>query len=150
MAVESPLLHLGWLTISTSQDARRSSITGTTLNGPNGSAQFSPMFTSTVTSLVAAFTTSAIIPSSIGASFIGILQNTPGPGQVADIGFIGPSKAIAGATFAVGAWLQPSSSTGTYVVQWAVGAGQRIGYALETVTSAGQVFSMMLFPQGST
>ena len=40
MAVKSPFLDLGWMYLSTSYDARRTTLSGTTFLGPSGSAQY--------------------------------------------------------------------------------------------------------------
>ena len=40
MAVVSPFLDIGWMYLSTSQDARRTTLSGATLLGPSGSAQY--------------------------------------------------------------------------------------------------------------
>lgn len=154
MAEQDPLLHLGWLTLSTSDDARRSSITGTTLNGPNGSAQFYWVYTSTTNSLQIRLGSSNITLSS-AAICMGILQNTPGPGEAADIGFLGISKVIAGSTLiTMGTLLAPSSAPtgqGGELVPYSTSGGNSapIGYALEAPTSTGAVFSAMIAATGS-
>jgi hypothetical protein len=151
MSVQDPLLHLGYLTLSTLYDARRSSITGTTLLGPNGSAQFYPVYMSTVSDLVVTISTSTsapITPSTL-TGFIGILQNTPGPGQAADIGIFGVSKMLAGSTTILkGNLIQPSSVVGGEMVLYAQGNGMPVGFALESPTTAGQVFAAALFGYG--
>jgi len=148
MATESPLLHDGsHFTLSTSYDARRSSITGTTLNGPNGSAQFFPVFISTVNANQVTLSTGGTTPSTF-CQFLGILQNTPGPGDAADVGFFGVTKAIAASTFPAGTLLQPSSTTAGQVTTYLQGNGPPIGFAIDTVTSTGTVFTMGLFGWG--
>lgn len=154
MAVESPLLHLGWMTLSTLDDARRSSITGTTLNGPNGSGQFFWVYTSTINGLQVRLGSTAIA-GNVGSSLtqcLGILQNTPGPGEAADIGFLGVSKVIAASTSITnGVTLAPSSGANQQgqVTVWQSGSnGPPIGYALETPTSSGAIFSAMIFASG--
>jgi hypothetical protein len=154
MAVESPLLHLGWCTLSTLDDARRASITGTTLNGPNGSGQFYWVYPSSV----AAANFQVRLGSSLAGltstnAPLGILQNTPGPGEAADVGFIGVSKCIAGSTSIVmGTPLMASSAPvgqAGQLVAYASGAtGAPIGYALEAPTSTGALFSAMIFASG--
>lgn len=148
MADQDPLMRLGWLTLSTLDDARRSSISGTTLNGPNGSGQFYWCYMSSLKDLQVRLGSSVWGAGSTQAA-IGILQNTPGPGEAADIGFLGVSKVIAGSTSLVaGSLLMPSSAPvgqGGEVVIWASGGnGPPIGYALETPTSTGAVFTAMI------
>jgi hypothetical protein len=137
--------------LSTANDARRSSITGTTLNGPNGSAQYFPVFLSTsVARTVVLGTTLLGAAGSTVEAFYGILQNTPGPGQAADVGIFGISKAIAGTTTIVfGGPLQTSSTAPGYLVPWAGGNGPKIGIAIEVPTGVGQVFTMALYGFGA-
>lgn len=150
MALESPLLHLGWVTLSTLDDARNSTITGSTLNGPNGSGQFYWCYMSSEAS--ANFKVrlgSSVWGAGSTQAAVGILQNKPGPGDAADIGFIGVSKVIAGTTSIVpGSLLMPSSAPvgqGGEVVIWASGAnGPPIGYALEAPASTGAIFTAMI------
>ena len=154
MATESPLIHDGGQTVlSTANDARRSSITGTTLNGPNGSAQYYPVYLSTtVDRTVALCSTTFGVQLSTGQAIYGILQNTPGPGQAADVGIFGISKYIAGSTAIVrGTQLQTSSTVPGYLVPWAAGNGIRLGVAIESASAVGGVYTMAIygFGQGS-
>jgi hypothetical protein len=141
-------------TLSTLDDARRASITGTTLNGPNGSGQFYWMYTSTVTgaNLQARLGSSNITPSSV-AQTIGILQNTPGPGEACDICWAGYSKVIAGTTsIVVGTLLQGSSAPtgqGGEVVGFNFGNGPAIGWAAEAPTSTGALFTAYINVTGA-
>ena len=148
MAEQDPLIRIGWLTLSTLDDARRSSITGTTLNGPNGSGQFYWVYGSTLNSLQVRIGSSLITPSSL-APVLGILQNTPGPGEAADIGIFGVSKMIAGSTaMAMGTLIQASSAPvgqAGQVVPYVQGNGPPIGFALENPTSTGAVFTAALY-----
>jgi hypothetical protein len=153
MALESPLLHLGWLTLSTLDDARRSSITGTTNNGPNGSGQFYWVYTSTINSLQVRLG-SSVAALSTAVQCVGILQNTPGPGEAADVGFVGVTKAIAGSTvITMGTQVAPSSAPvgqAGELVPWLAGAnGPPIGYSLENPTSTGAVFTIMVNAGGA-
>jgi hypothetical protein len=144
MATESPLLHDGGhCTLSTLYDARRSSLSGTTLNGPNGSGQFFPVSMSTLNDLQVNLST-GFTPSTF-APIIGILQNTPGPGEICDIGIFGVSKALAGSTFVRGTLLQASSTSAGYVVPYLQGNGPPLGFAYESPSAAGVVFTMALF-----
>jgi hypothetical protein len=144
MAVDSPLLRNGWLTLSTADDARRSSITGTTLAGPNGSGQFFFVYSSTLNSLQVRLGSTSFTPSSACAC-LGILQNTPGPGEAADFGFIGYTKALAGSTsITIGTVLQPSSAVAGAVIANAQGYGPPIGIAIEAPTSTGAIFDVYI------
>lgn len=146
MANEQIWGRVGWLTLSTLDDARRSSITGTTLVGPNGSGQFFWVYTSTLNSLQVRLG-STIFGQSTLCQVIGILQNTPGPGDPADICIMGVSKVIAGSTaITMGTLLQQSTGTSVagQVVPFTTGDGPPIGYALEQPTSTGAVFTAMI------
>lgn len=148
MSVQGPLIDDGWSVLSTANDARRSSITGTTLLGPNGSAQFYGVVQSTVSFVVQlASSTSGISGSTLGLPYMGILQNAPGPGAAADVAIFGNTKAIAGlATITPGNILQFSSTAGGVVVPYLGGNGRAIGYAKEAASAVGQIFSMALAP----
>jgi hypothetical protein len=146
MATESPLLHDGGqTTLSTAADARRSSITGTTLNGPNGSAQFYPVVLSTTVARTVALASTA--PGTTPTQIYGVLQNTPGPGQAADVGFLGVSKVIAGSTsITFGSLISPSSTIPGTFGTWATGQVYLpSGVSLENPTSTGAVITAMLF-----
>lgn len=143
MTVQDPQFRLGWLTLSTLDDARRSSITGTTLNGPNGSAQFYWTYMSTA-DFIFRIGSSAITPSTL-IPLLGILQDTPAPGLAGSVCVFGVSKAISGSTIITrGTALQPSSTAGGQVTPYLTGNGPAIGYALETPTAIGQVFAMFV------
>lgn len=147
MANEQFWGRVGWLTLSTLDDARRSSITGTTLNGPNGSGQFFPVYTSTVAGADRQVRLgSTAVTGSSAVQWVGVLQNTPGPGEAADILVMGVSKVVAGSTSITnGTLLMPSSATASLMVPWVSGAnGPPVGYALETPTSTGAVISAMV------
>jgi hypothetical protein len=152
MATESPLLHDGsQTTLSTSYDARRSSISGTTNNGPNGSMQFLAFALSTINGRQVV-PCSTLFGASTAEIFYGILQNTPAPGTAADIGIFGITKAVAGSTISAGIPLQTSSTSAGMVVPWASGNGRQISVALENAVVS-QVFTMFLCPalySGST
>lgn len=145
MTVQDPQIRLGWLTLSTTNDARRSSITGTTLNGPNGSAQFYWVYTSSTCANFQVFLGSSAIEPSTAITVVGILQDTPAPGMACSICTYGVTKAISGSTsLAVGGLLQVSSTSGGQVTPYVTGNnGRAYGYALEAPTTVGQVFSIM-------
>ncbi len=149
MATESPLLHDGSQTVlSTGNDARRTSITGSTLSGPNGSGQFLCVSLSTITDRTVNFTSTASTASGPGLNrAYGVLQNTPGPGQAADVGIFGVSKVVAGSTnFVRGQMIMPSSLfAGTVALLSTTGlAYNPIGIALETPTSTGAVITAFI------
>lgn len=151
MATESPLIHDGAQTVlSTANDARRSSITGSTLAGPNGSGQFLCMALSTLTDRVVNFTSTASTAPGQGINTpYGVLQNTPGPAQVADVAIFGISKVVAGSTnFARGAIIAPSSLFAGTVAAFSTAnlSYNPIGLALETPTSTGSVITAYIFP----
>lgn len=150
MATESPLIHDGGQNVvSTATDARRSSITGTTLPGPNGSGQFLCVVQSTtVDRTVAIASTAPTAPTSGSNQVYGVLQNTPGPGQAADVGVLGISKVVAGSSSIVrGSLISPSSTSAGTVNNWSSGlAYSPVGTALESATVIGQVFSALIWP----
>ncbi len=152
MATESPLIHDGSQnTLSTANDARRSSITGTTLSGPNGSAQFYWLTESTTVDRTVAFASTA--PTTTPWYPYGVLQNTPQPGGAADIGIFGITKLIAGTTTIVrGSQISPSSTVSGLTSLWATGQVYlRAGIALETPSAVGQVFTALIYgPQGGS
>jgi len=149
MATESPLLHDGAQTVlSTGNDARRTSITGSTLAGPNGSGQFLCVALSTLTDRTVNFCSTASTANVGQPSGYGVLQNTPGPGQAADVGIFGISKVVAGSTnFARGSVICPSSLfQGTVAAFSTTNIAQYnpIGFALETPTSTGAVITAFI------
>lgn len=147
MSVQTDFLDIGFFTLSTTNDARRSSVTGTTLGGPNGSAQFFGVVMSTAAAFTCqlASSTSGVSGSTLGLPYLGILQNAPGPGQAADIKWVGISKAIAGGAIAIGNMLQFSSTAPGLVVPYAGGNGRIVGSACE-IGVTGQVISVVLYP----
>lgn len=147
MATESPLLHDGGQ-CTVNFDARRSSITGTTLPGPNGSGQYLAVALSTTVDRTIA------LPSTAGSSGIpcyGILQNTPSTGVAADVGIFGVSKAVSGSTaIAPGSDLMLSSTAQGVLIPYSSGAGvQKIGKSLEAATTVGAVFTMVIYGAGN-
>lgn len=147
MATESPLIHDGAQNVlSTTQDARRSSITGTTLLGPNGSGQFLGVVMSTVArTVLLASSTAGVSGSTLNQPYYGIMQNTPGPGLAADIGIFGISKMVAGLAINPGQLLQFSSTAAGVVTPYLGGNGRPIGFSLEIAVAA-QVFTGVLAP----
>lgn len=150
-ATESPLIHDGSQnTLSTAQDARNSTLTGTTQAGPSGSGQFLCMVLSSATARTVAIASSTAGASVVTAPFYGVLQNKPRPAEATDVGIFGISKVVAGSTTIVpGSPIMMSTAGGSSlngtVNLWASGSGPRIGFALEGPTSAGQVITAMIF-----
>ena len=77
----------------------------------------------------------------------GILQNKPASGQAADVGFLGVSKAIAGAAITAGAALMTDTS-GRLIT--ATSTNHRVGYAIESVSATNTIFTMMVLPGAGT
>jgi hypothetical protein len=129
MATESPLISIG------SQCTAAADLSGatTTLAGPNGSGQF----------LAVKLTGSRVVnlANAGGEAVLGILQNTPTLGAPADIGFVGVSKAVAGAAIAAGAELMTDTSARLIT---ATSTNHRVALALEAATAAGQLISVVL------
>jgi len=147
-ATESPLIHDGSQTIlASTQDFRNSTLTGTTLAGPNGSGQFLVVtLSTTVDRTVQLPSTTAL--ADFGKGY-GICQNKPRPGDAVDVGIFGLSKAVAGTTTWVrGSDLSLSSTlAGTLTVQSS--GVMRFARALETPQAVGQVITVALFGFGA-
>lgn len=154
MSVETGFLDVGFLV--SDNDMRNSTITGTTLGGPNGSGQFCAVRVSTTNTFAIAISSA---PSTGG--FLGILQNKPSTGIAADVKIHGVSKVVLGSTgggaVTVGSKLGISSlasgSTGDIgrVTLYSSTAGTPIGVSLENPTSVGQVFSAVIYgPSAAT
>ncbi len=151
MATESPLIHDGSQTVlSTANDARRSSITGATLAGPNGSGQFLCVALSTTVDRTVTIASTAPAGGQIlgnRAAAYGVLQNTPGPGQAADVGLYGISKVVAGTTtIGRGGAITPSSTSSGTVSAASTTTLQYgpIGFALESPSAVGAVISAFI------
>ena len=132
MATEGPLLHDGSQCVAA---ANYSNSAG--LSGPSGSGQFLAVVLTSAGRTVA-------VASSAGAQCYGILQNKPTSGAAADVGFLGPTKAVAGGTIAAGAPVMTNASGA--IVAWTAGSAYaQIGYAIEAAAS-GQIFTMYFGP----
>lgn len=79
-----------------------------------------------------------------GEKVVGILQNKPASGKVADVMVCGKSKAVIGAAVAKGALLMTNASG--QVITAATAGSTIIGWALEAGTNAGEIISIMLMP----
>jgi hypothetical protein len=135
MATEAPLLHHSQCTAGEDLSATGSR------NGFNGTGQF----------LVMAFTAdrSVIRASAATVQPAGILQNDPISGFVADLGFLGITKMIAGVVTSIvaGASVMAEGSSGGRVIVFATPASNiAVGYALETPAAINNVFTAMVVP----
>ncbi len=153
-ATESPLIHDGAQTVlSTAQDARNSTNTGTTLAGPSGSGQY--LFVTLSTTNVARTVTIASTNASANFPTIipyGVLQNKPRGGEAADVGIFGISKVVAASTsILAGSVLALSSAAGTagQVTLWTTSIGAKVGIALESPTAVNQVITAAIFSFGA-
>lgn len=139
MATEGPLLHDGSQCTAFANYYNPSSA----LAGPGGSGQF--LFVSMQASRVVQVCTTS------GGQAYGVLQNTPMATEAADIGFLGVSKVVAGASITFGAEIMCDASG--RAITWTTGGDKyKMGVALETVGAAGTLFSALIYPpsQGST
>lgn len=78
-----------------------------------------------------------------GEGIYGILQNKPTSGQAADVGILGVSKAVAGASFSAGAELMTDTS-GRLIT--ATSTNRRVAMAIEAAGAAGDVVTVALVP----
>jgi hypothetical protein len=143
-ATESPLIHDGGNGfLATGSDARNSTITGTTLAGPNGSGQFLAVYLSTARTY--SFVSTTTVNLSTVAIVAGLLQNKPAGGQAADVGIFGLSKAVSGSSAVSGGQaLMISSTNAGVLVPWATGGGRPFAMAYENATAVGAVFTVFL------
>jgi hypothetical protein len=86
------------------------------------------------------------LANSGGEAIYGVLQNKPTAGQAADVGFLGISKAAAGAAITAGAYLM-TDTTGRLIA--ATTTGHRVAQALEAATAAGQLITVALGPNSA-
>jgi len=140
LTTEGPLIHDGsQCVLSTANDARNSTLTGSTLAGPSGSGQFLAVTIST--SRVVSLCSTTFQNLSSGTQFYGILQNKPRGGEAADVGIFGLTKAVAGSSAITGGGaLQTSSTSAGTLVPWAQGNGRPCAMAVESAGTVGQVF----------
>ncbi len=136
MATESPLIHDGAQCAAAANYWNPS----TALPGPNGSGQFLAV-------AVSAPRTVTVDTSGGTAAIYGILQNTPGQGQAADVGILGISKAVAGAALSAAAQLQ-ADTQGRVIT--ATGTNHRFAIALEAATAAGQLITVFVTGANTT
>lgn len=130
MATEAPLIHDGAQCVAAANYSN-----GAGLAGPGGSGQFLAV-------LISAARTVAI--DTTGAQLCyGILQNKPTQGQVADVGIVGVSKAVAGAAFSAGALLMTDSSSRLVT---RTSTNPVVAVAIEAATAANQIVTVALVP----
>jgi hypothetical protein len=133
MATEAPLLHHTQCTAGVNMSS-----TGG-LSGFNGTGQF------LVVSLTAA---RSVIIAALGTSIpIGVVQNDPISGFVADIGYHGITKVQAGAAISAGARLT-TAGDGTGRAITYVSATYYWGIALEAAGAANNVIAAYVFFPG--
>ena len=113
------------------------------LDGPNGSGQF----------LLVKYTGTGNAPTVTVCSgntdkAIGVLQNDPLSGAVADVCIGGISKAVAGASITLGAALM-SDTSGRVITQTSPGTNPLVGWALNQATAANQIISIQVAPQAA-
>ncbi len=139
MATESPMIHDGSQnTLSTANDFRNSTLTGSTLAGPNGSGQFLAVVQSTTVDRTLQLYSST---GSTGLPIYGICQNKPRAGDAVDVGIFGVMKYVAGATIVRGQQLMASATAGGTLIPYSTansGNVQSVGVALESAV-VGQV-----------
>lgn len=130
MATESPLIHDGAQTTAHVDMSKTAS-----LAGPSSSGQF----------LAVKLNGARIIDiaTSGGEAVYGILQNTPKAGEVADVGIMGVTKAVAGAVCTGGNNLMTDTS-GRLIP--ATGTNHRVATAIESAAATGVIFTVALVP----
>lgn len=132
MATEGPLLHDGSQCTAFANYYNPSSA----LAGPGGSGQF----------LGVSMQASRVVQvcTTVGGLCYGVLQNTPMATEAADVGFLGVSKVVAGASVTFGAEIMCDASG--RVITWVAGSGYyKMGLALETCAAANTLFSAFLY-----
>jgi hypothetical protein len=149
-ATESPLIHDGSQSVlSTATDFRNSTLTGTTLNGPNGSGQFLAVTISTGRTITLLTSTMPNLSTVNSNTFYGICQNKPRPGDAVDVGIFGISKCVSGSSAITGGQaLQCSSTTSGVLTPFVAGNGRPVGIAIENALTVGAVFSALIMSGG--
>lgn len=133
MATESPLIHDGAQTTAFANYFNPVSA----LAGPGGSGQF----------LGVSFQASRVVQvcTTVGGLCYGVLQNTPPAGDAADVGTLGVSKVVAGASITFGAEIMCDASG--RMITWVTGSGYyKMGMALETVSAANTLLTAYIWP----
>lgn len=138
MATETPLITDGAQTVA-GADFRRSSITGSTLFGPNGSGQFLAVRLSTATPRTVNISTAS------GQSAYGILQNAPALGDAAAVGVFGVSKCVGGSS-AIDPGMDLMVTSSGALIPYSSAAGvAKFGKSIEPCTAVGNVFSAFIY-----
>lgn len=130
MATESPLIHDGAQTTALNNMSLTAS-----LAGYNSSGQWLAVKISGPRQIIAA--------TSGGEAVYGILQNRPAAGQVADVGIMGVTKAMAGAQVTAPAALMTDTS-GRLIT--ATANNHRVAFAIESAAATGVIFTVALVP----
>lgn len=132
MATDSPLIRDGAQCVAFANYFNPSSA----LAGPGGSAQFLGM----------SFEASRIlqVQTTIGGQIYGVLQNTPLANDACDVGLMGITKMVAGASITAGAEVMVDAS-GRFIT-WVAGSGYfKCGMAIETISAANGIFSGLIY-----
>lgn len=122
MATESPLFHDG---------------SHTTADADLSAKQFFCVFIDAANKVQLQGTT--------GSRVYGILQNTPTSGQAADVGFLGVTKAVAGAAITAGDQLMVDSS-GRVITKTITSPLFAVGWAIEAATGANNIITIFANP----
>jgi len=133
MAIDTPLLHDGTQMIAAANYYNPA----VPLAGPGGSGQF--------LGVVISASRTISIQTSPGGQIYGVLQNTPlALNDAADIGLLGITKMVAGASITAGAELMMDAS-GRFIT-WVAGAGNfKVGMAIETIAAANGIFTGLIY-----
>jgi hypothetical protein len=134
MATESPAIHDGSQCTAAANYGLSQS-----LAGPNGSGQFLGVYISASRTVT--------IDATGGVAIYGILQNTPGQGQAADVVISGISKAVAGAAVSANDPLMTDSS-GRVIT--ATSTNHRFATAIESASGAGQIITVLVHGSNRT
>jgi hypothetical protein len=89
-------------------------------------------------------TTGVALQDSAGGACIGVLQNKPTDGLIAEVGIAGVTKVVAGGAVSLWDNIQ-SDATGRAAT--AASGDYSQGIALEAATAAGQIIAMLMRPQ---
>ncbi len=145
MATQDPLLRHSQCTLGFSALNSSTYLGSTALAGPSGSGQYLAVrLSTTLGDRVVALASTA----TTGVPICGILQNKGSSGSAADIGFVGISKVVCGATANItnGVQLEVSSTApGTMIAYSSAAAINAVGMALETPGGVGAVFTAYIY-----
>jgi hypothetical protein len=133
MATDTPLIHDGAQCVAFANYFNPVSA----LAGPGGSGQFLAV-------VLQASRVVQIASSPTASPIYGVMQNTPMAQDAADVGIVGISKMIAGASITFGAELMVDAS-GRFVTWVAAASNWKAGMALETTSAANNIFTGLLY-----